>query len=313
MFKILRIKYSSSMINNSTRQIPKVLRIEPSSSCNFQCIHCPTGLNLNESLGIMSSETFNQIFEQIKNYKFDVIVLYHGGEPFLNRRFFEMAKKLKPLTKRLRTTTNGSLLDDEIIKQLIDMEFDEIDISLDGMSIEENNLIRIGSDYEKISKRIINLVKFRNVKNSKVPKITIANTQIPSNDDIEENAKVPHHMLETFKDIKDDIVFSPFYTIQWPGMPEKNYPMIKPKGNFCDHIVNTITIRWNGDVVPCCYDLINSMVMGNILTEKLPKIWNNSKYQKMRNDIENKNPPDLCKNCHVLYGFKKARTNKFTH
>ena len=40
----------------------------------------------------------------------------------------------------------------------------------------------------------------------------------------------------------DNVKFSPFYTIQWPGMPEKVDMIEKPKGNFCDHIVNTISI-----------------------------------------------------------------------
>lgn len=295
-----------------TQPLPKIIRIEPASSCNFKCIHCPTGLNLNKSLGIMDEKTFNQIFDQIKKYRFKVIVLYHGGEPLLNKRFFEMAKKLKPLTERLRTTTNGSILDNDIIEEFLDMEFDEIDISIDGTSPEENNLIRIGSDYEKISKRVIQLIKMRNERKLSVPKITIANAQIPPDSDTEEKAIIPKHFIETFQEIQNDIKFSPFYTIQWPGMPEKYDEIKKPKGNFCDHVVNTISIRWNGDVVPCCYDLINTMVMGNILNERIEDIWNNEKYKKLRKDIDEFNPPNLCKNCLVLQGLKHARTNSFS-
>ena len=293
------------------RPFPKILRIEPASSCNFKCVHCPTGLNLNESLGIMSTDTFNQIFEQIKHHKFDVIVLYHGGEPILNKQFFEMAKKLKPISKKLRTTTNGSLLDDKIIEKFLDIEFDEIDISLDGNSPEENDLIRIGGDYHKITEKVIKMINLRNERNLTVPKITIANAQIPEDMNTENIAPVPKHLTETFGEVIDDVKFSPFYTIQWPGMPEKIDVIEKPKGNFCDHIVNTISIRWNGDVVPCCYDLINMMVMGNMSQDNIEQIWNNEKYIKFRKDIDEFNPPDLCKNCFVLQGFKRARTNSF--
>jgi len=294
------------------RPFPKILRIEPASSCNFKCVHCPTGLNLNESLGIMSEETFNQIFEQIKHHRFDTIVLYHGGEPMLNKRFFDMAKKLKPITNKLRTTTNGSLLDDKVIEKFLELEFDEIDISLDGSSPEENDLIRIGGDYNKITKKVIKLIKLKNKRNLKVPKMTIANAQIPSDANTDAKASVPKHLIDTFKEVLNDVKFSPFYTIQWPGMPEKLDIIEKPKGNFCDHVVNTISIRWNGDVVPCCYDLVNMMVMGNVLDKKIDAIWNNKKYLKLRKDIDEFNPPDLCKNCFVLQGFKRARTNSFT-
>ena len=37
---------------------------------------------------------------------------------------------------------------------------------------------------------------------------------------------------------------------------------------------NTITIRSNGDVVPCCYDLTSKLVMGNIRENSLAQIWN---------------------------------------
>jgi hypothetical protein len=42
------------------------------------------------------------------------------------------------------------------------------------------------------------------------------------------------------------------------------------------------------------------MVMGNVLNDDLEKIWNNEKYRKLRDDIQNFNPPDLCKDCLVL-------------
>lgn len=42
------------------------------------------------------------------------------------------------------------------------------------------------------------------------------------------------------------------------------------------------------------------MVMGNVLNEELEEIWNNEKYLKLRKDVYDFNPPELCKNCVVL-------------
>ena len=88
----------------------------------------------------------------------------------------------------------------------------------------------------------------------------------------------------------------------WPGMPVK--VQSKPDFNFCSHVTQDITIRSNGDVVPCCYDLVNKMPMGNVLREDLETIWNNKDYQNLRRDIEELNPPDLCQGCPVLYNFQ---------
>lgn len=289
---------------------PKVLRLEPASSCNFQCIHCPTGLGLNSSLGIMNDETFNKIYDQIKNYRFKVIVLYHGGEPFLNKNFFVMLKKLKPLAEKVRTVTNGSFLNESIIDQILDSGIDEIDISLDGNSPQENNRIRIGSNYKQITDQIKKLIILRNQRNLKKPKIIIANAQIPTDLDKTDRIEISPHLLETFKDVQKEIEFKLVYAIMWPGMPNK-YPSPKPECNFCDHIISTFTIRWNGDVVPCCYDLVNMMVMGNVLNEKIESIWNNDKYVKLRKDVHEFNPPELCKNCKVLQSKKRTKATAF--
>lgn len=47
---------------------------------------------MNESLGVMDWQIFDKIFEKIKDYHFRVIVLYHGGEPFLNKNFAKMVQ-----------------------------------------------------------------------------------------------------------------------------------------------------------------------------------------------------------------------------
>ena len=68
---------------------PKVLRIEPASKCNLACVHCPTGV-IEMARDVMKLEIFNKILIEIKKNKEKIktIVLYHGGEPFLNKNFF---------------------------------------------------------------------------------------------------------------------------------------------------------------------------------------------------------------------------------
>ena len=71
--------------------LPRVVRIEPSSLCNLKCIHCPTGTKRDIKGGNMPDEVFCKIIEELKAYNgVDVVVLYHGGEPFLNKNIFGM-------------------------------------------------------------------------------------------------------------------------------------------------------------------------------------------------------------------------------
>lgn len=279
---------------------PKVLRLEPASACNFKCIHCPTGLDMNPNVGIMSWETFLRIFETIKNYSFRVIVLYHGGEPFLNPNLIRMAQMLRPIAGRIEFNSNASILTDGIIEKILTADvIDRISFSIDGNSPEENDKIRVGANFHKIAANIKKLIDARNSLGLQRPKIFIANTQIP--DTVSpNNIQVPGFLEDVFREVESDINYKCTYTLIWAGMNIKPGG-IKPDNNYCDHIVNTFTIRANGDVVPCCYDLTTEMLMGNVLEQSPEEIWQNKKYVGLRKSIAAFYPPKLCQGCEVLY------------
>lgn len=252
----------------------------------------------------MTLEIFEKILERINKYQFRVIVLYHGGEPLLNKNFFYMASKLKPLAGRfMKTVTNGAFMVRDVIQKILDSPLDSIEISLDGLSPEENDQIRIGSNFHKIAANVIELVNLKIKLGLKKPSIFIGNTQVPITDE-ETNRflETPEYLKKAFEKLGNQIQFKLAWSMMWPGMPKKDGN--PPDNNICDHINNTITIRWNGDVVPCCYDLTSQMVMGNILQEEPEQIWNNQRYQKLRQDITEWRPPELCRNCPVVFSQK---------
>ena len=102
----------------------------------------------------------------------------------------------------------------------------------------------------------------------------------------------------------------------WPHIDLKNkYTILhndNGEKNYCDHIINTISIRANGDVVACCYDLTSKLVTGNIYENSIKNIWDGQKYSILRSQIENNTPPKSCSKCSVISQitiFKKL--NKF--
>lgn len=167
----------------STNQIalPRVIRIEPSASCNLSCIHCPTGLGMGPC-GIMSMETFNRalsIIEPIKE-SVSVVVMYHGGEPLINPNFEQMVLAVKSIgVKYVKTVTNGMLLNKRRAESLMASGIDAIEISLDGVTIEENGRLRRGADFSIISENIEFLCKLKREEMSNL-EIIISSVQVPS-------------------------------------------------------------------------------------------------------------------------------------
>ena len=79
-----------------SHNFPDVVRIETVGACNFSCKHCPTGIEPNNR-SILKPEKFNDIINQFKKESFvpRVVVLYHGGEPLLNKWLVDYIKILK--------------------------------------------------------------------------------------------------------------------------------------------------------------------------------------------------------------------------
>lgn len=291
---------------------PKVLRIEPASQCNLACIHCPTG-TIDMDRGIMQESTFEKILQEVSLHKDEikVIVLYHGGEPLLNKNFAKMIQKLKDINPHffLKTVSNGMALTQERSRELIELKLDAIEFSLDGLSAQESEFIRKKSDVVKIVNNISELIKLKKQKDSTLPSIAIATTQFFSPQFSHQNYPAPtppKWLLELFK--QEDITeFKTAYAMRWPHMNKSTFfeevtvahsQDYKP---YCDNVINTITIRADSSIVPCCFDLTNQMVMGSILDNTLDEVWNSSRYTKLRRDLKEKvSLPKLCQNCLFL-------------
>lgn len=292
--------------------LPRVVRIEPASLCNLRCIHCPRETNTNMEWGIMSDKVFSKIIEDIKSYnEVDVVVLYHGGEPFLNKKIFQMIHALKTLgIRHIKIVTNGTVIKNDMLVKIIESGLDSIEFSIDGRSPEENDNIRKGGKFYKVAPVIKDLLLLKNKIGSAHPDVYIANTQIPDRAIIKNGIEIstPRYLEEYFSDFKKEIKFKSTYMIKWPGFEcSGNYELVEgkedkksPPSNYCNHIVETITLRSDGNVVPCCYDITNEYVCGNMLSHSLKDIWNNQRYKELRKSIYERNYKPLCINCSVI-------------
>lgn len=120
--------------------------------CNLQCSYCVFNKNYLYERGFskkcLDFETSKVALEYIYGFikgRFDKVftISFFGGEPFIN---FELIRNIVAYSKELfvgwellfNTTTNGTLLKDEIIKFLIDENF-KVLISFDGPQINHDS------------------------------------------------------------------------------------------------------------------------------------------------------------------------------
>jgi len=238
-----------------------------------------------------------------------VAVLYMGGEPFINKDFFFMVEELKNIDIPLiKTVSNGMLLNTSIIEKIAKSGLDEIEFSLDGLSSKMNDFIRKNSDHKKVIDNIKELLEYKKLHKSPI-KISLSSTQFKYLNSNSELKSASSTWLENeFKKYLDLKLISINYVdaIKWSDMKldEDIFDVVQDKddktSNYCDHIINTITLRSNGDIVPCCYDLTSKLIMGNISDNSLQDIWNNEHYKKLRKSISDEKAYSICDDCSVI-------------
>lgn len=296
------------------RSFPRVVRIEPAGACNLTCSHCPTG-TVPMVRGIMRREIFSLVLQSMKENldAIKVVVLYHGGEPLLHKGFAEMVRQIKELgIPFVKTVSNGMLLTETNLIGIVADGLDAIEFSLDGESLEENNFIRRDCDYATVVRNIKRLIEYKWEKMSELPKIFISSTQFlrrEAHQQKDQKPGVPDYLVQEFsgKYAGEISGFKCTWAMRWPHMKvlEDMYevyhdPFHDEIKNYCDHVENTVTVRWNGDVVACCYDLTSRFVLGNVQQDDLAAIWNNRRYLGLRRSIDEMKFIPMCANCNVV-------------
>ena len=267
---------------------------------------------------IMPSEVFNSIIKSLQNHydKIPVIVLYHGGEPFLNKNIFKYIVDIRTLmpSSKIKIVTNGNLLNYQKLELLAASTVNEIEFSLDGMSPEESDMVRVNSSSSKVIDAIKTLSKL--IKNNKNElKVNVSSTQFISTnaddafiDPVLQGPTAPPWLVDSLGQYVDDI--HAVWAMKWPHMnlDAKKYKEVVYEDesidttylDYCDHPKTAMTIRANGEVVPCCYDLTSQIVLGNVLDNTISEIWNSATYDDFRKSFKSGDQHDLCKSCNSI-------------
>lgn len=145
-------------INNIEYEVDiSLLQVEITTKCNYSCRHCREG---NGSSGMnISLEYIKKTIDFILkfNSNFSQVTL-SGGEPLLSEAFFEILEILN--SKKIKTvciTTNGSFLNENILKRIKKYNFNKVifSISMEYLEPERFNEFR-GSfkAYENVIKAL---------------------------------------------------------------------------------------------------------------------------------------------------------------
>ena len=126
---------------------PRRLRILLTNLCNLKCRMCEVVKNNKQQI---SNDKMNEI---VKLFPYLEDIIWMGGEVFLYPGFMDLVEKASQFNIRQSLSTNGILLNNEIVKKLCDCNVD-MTFSIDSINKETYEYIRCGADFNKLIENI---------------------------------------------------------------------------------------------------------------------------------------------------------------
>ena len=205
-------------------------------------------------------------------------------------------------------STNGLLIKNKIIDEILDFPPDKLIFSIDGLDEKSYQNYRVGGKFEDAKNSLVNLVIEKRKRNQKLPFIELQFIAMKQNEhQIEDVFKfgrevgVDKVVIKTMQvsSYQNGINFLPTNKKYSRYLLNDGKLQIKNKlKNHCFALWRTSVITWDGEVVPCCFDKDANFPMGNIFNEKFTVIWKGEKYNNFRQRVLNdRKGVDICSNC----------------
>jgi len=286
-----------------------LVHVEPTNICNLECRMCYSQnsvLRPPRQRGFMEFETYKRIIDELSTYGYTLtLLLFFAGESLLHKNFLEMVEyAASKRTFKVGLNTNGMLLDDNLIKALINLETDQIRISLDGLG-KINDSIRIGADYEVIRRNILDLVEERGDRRRPQIDLQLTWTTQSENDVME--------FVRFWTEVVDHVWVTPWINENLRVVkPALFFAAARTEDQVCQWPFLNLAVLCNGDVVPCCYDLTGVNILGNVSKDTIANIWRGKQYKALRRAAASGtfSPQSLCYDCDVeKVGFVNSSRN----
>ncbi len=302
------------MKNDWIPSAPVTINWAVTNRCNFGCRHCYSRADTSEEL------EFSVICELLKKISGAKVfsINFGGGEPFLRRDIFDIARSASESGLVVSMNSNGFLIDKAVAKRLKEAGFRKVGISIDSPEPEIHDEFRgmKGSHAKAVS-------ALRHLKDAGIEtsiSSVICKININDIDGLIEQALssgVENLNFHNFKcsglgfTNKDELDLSPdewkeFYiyvsekkerikklhiSLEDPiiaALGQKNGDSLI-KGSVCGKL--SLNIKSNGDITPCGFIPV---VIGNLCNDDLLDIWENSPVLDM---MRNKTPKGKCVKC----------------
>jgi radical SAM protein with 4Fe4S-binding SPASM domain len=157
---------------------PMLIDLELTNRCNLRCKMCwfwgESGVGNRYSKSELSTDDVCTLIDEVATYKPSIYI--GGGEPFVRDDILKILEHIKNRSLAVWLTTNGTLIDNDKIEQIVELGIDCIAFSVDGEERLHDVVRGIGT-FKKVTKSIKELSRHRERLDSEKP-VILTNTVI---------------------------------------------------------------------------------------------------------------------------------------
>lgn len=263
---------------------PDRIYVESTNVCNLDCIMCPTGLHIDtRPKGYMDWDLYTSIIDEIAPFA-EAVVLHSWGEPLLHKRIIDMITYAKERGVWVETSTNATLLTEEVGRKLIDAGLDRVYLSMDGLTKETYEKVRVGGNFESVLGNIERFLELKDELGSPME----ADIQIVR---LSETDSEVEAFVRRWRDSRADLINIKELDT-WGGQIDEVMDLaadddqvdvsVNLERRPCPNLWYHCHIHWDGVLVSCSRDYDAVTPLGNVKNGGVLKTWHGARMQKMR-------------------------------
>ncbi len=310
------------------------LYIEVTTSCNLNCQTCIRH-SWTDPHAHMEQPTFQHILDSLDELpSLERVIFTSFGEPLMNRNLLDMIAEIRKRDLAVTLGTNGVMLTEKVVRELIRLSVDQVVVSIDGGKPETYEGVR-GTQLSLILENVNRFNLIKNELGVVKPSLAIEFVAMQSNQDelndllelaSELNASrlVVSHVLPYTQEMESEKLYGygprePLKTGSWPVKSDVwvRWGLIELPRMFwgaerrCKFVQDkSIVVGWDGNISPCYafshsykYYAIDGVeknverfILGNVNKQSLADIWMSEEFTRFRSSVRSFHFPS-CPDC----------------
>ena len=265
--------------------------------------------------GMMSKELFKKTVDELHDFpeKIKKIKIGNHGEPTMHKDlpfFIDYARK-SGVAEIIEVFTNGSKLNPELNKQLVDSGLQRINISLEGLSEERYlKVAKAKINWDNFVANIADLYEYSRKKGDLVIYIKVVNnaSELNGKTVFSLSEKEKDFFYKTFGNIADEVYIEKIVPqlaetqkdkqndLEYTGMYDQKTVNYK---KICPFVFMYLHINHDGIVSPCTLDWPREVSIGDINKNTPKEVWGGEDLKNLQIEMlkGKRDKINFCKDC----------------